>query len=254
MTTFYDEIAESYDEITGLAGRVESARGFLEYLAGQVELKSVVEAACGSGLYAILLAEMGVSVIGADISAGMLDQARRRGRAAGVDVRWVQAPMQTLADELTGHRDAVLCLGNSLPHLLTDAELDAALAGFARLLGEDGLLAVQVLNYSRVLARAERIVGIDRQGDQEYVRFYDFLDGRVRFNILHIDWSADPPRDALHSTTLRPYTAGELSAAMARHELTDVQLCGDLRGGTFDASSSDMLVVLARMPRGAKRE
>ena len=249
MTAFYDEIADRYDEITGAAGRVESAKAFLEYLATQVDLKSAVEAACGSGLYAVLLADMGVRVIGADISTGMLEQARRRARDAGVEVQWVRASMQDLADELPGPHDAVLCLGNSLPHLLTDEDLDAALAAFARLLRGGGLLAVQVLNHSRILARAERIVGIDRHGDREYVRFYDFLDGRVRFNILHIDWSVDPPGKALHSTMLRPRTADELSSAMAARGFTDVRCCGDLCGGPFDASSSDMLVVFARAPR-----
>ena len=249
MTAFYDDIADGDGEITGAAGRVESAEAFLEALATQVDLKSAVEAACGSGLYATLLAGMGVRTIGADISSGMLEQARRRARAAGVEVQWVRASMQDLADELPGPYDAVLCLGNSLPHLLTDADLDAALRGFARLLRGAGLLAVQVLNYSRVLARAERIVGIDRHGDREYVRFYDFLDGCVRFNILHVDWSVDPPGHALHSTTLRPYTADELSSAMALRAFTDVRCCGDLRGGPFDASASDMLVLLARKPR-----
>ena len=244
--SFYDDIADQYDEITGAAGRAESARAFVRELDSRHEIASAVDAACGSGLYALLLAEGGARVIGADISAGMLAEARRRGQAAGAEVEWVQASMQDLAGALAGPLDAALCMGNSLPHLLADADLEAALASFARVLRPGGVLAVQILNYARVLARGERVVGIDRHQDRFYVRFYDFLDERVRFNILAVDLSVPTHGHALHTTTLRPYTLAPLAAALARHGFADVQAFGDLRFGPFEEGASDMLVLTAR--------
>ena len=40
--------------------------------------------------------------------------------------------MQNLPASLAGPFDALLCMGNSLPHLLTDEDLTAALSGFRR--------------------------------------------------------------------------------------------------------------------------
>jgi hypothetical protein len=128
-----------------------------------------------------------------------------------------------------------------------------------------------VLNYSRILARKERIVGTDRHGERLYVRFYDFLGDLVRFNILAIDLSTlrssplrrhsygasatatedgsvEPPAHALHSTTLRPYTRDALAAALERQGFADVQASGDLKLGRFDRAASDMLVILAGAP------
>ena len=62
-----------------------------------------------------------------------------------------------------------------------------------------------VLNYARVLARGERIVGVNRAAGREYVRFYDFLPGRVQFNILQIAWHGDRCEHRLSSTMLRPF-------------------------------------------------
>ena len=101
--------------------------------------------------------------------------------------------MQELAEKVPGPLDAALCMGNSLPHLLTDADLSAALESFRRVLRPGGLLATQVLNYARVLARGERIVGIDRHGERLYVRFYDFR------------WNETLPEDEFNPKIPRDY-------------------------------------------------
>ena len=183
---FYDDIAGQYDDITGSGDRTPRVESFLRELKSRYPIASALDVACGTGLYAIQLARMGARTTGADLSAGMLDQARRRAQAAGVPVDWIAAPMQELAERLHERFDAVLCMGNSIPHLQTQADLDAAISGFVRLLNPGGIVVIQLLNYVRVLAGRERIVGINRHADREYVRFYDFLHGQVRFNILEI--------------------------------------------------------------------
>jgi len=243
---FYDDIADRYDEVTGAAGRVEPAAAFVKELASRHPIASAVDAACGTGLYAVQLARAGVRAVGADISAGMLQAARRCADAAGAEVAWVHAPMQELADRVTDPHDAVLCMGNSLPHLLTDEDLAAAMDSFRRMLRDGGLLAVQILNYHSILADRERIVGVNRSGRRLYVRFYDFLAELVRFNILVVDLSLDRPGHALHSTTLRPYTHDQLAGALGRHGFDDVQAFGDLQFGPFDPQTSDMLLITAR--------
>lgn len=243
---FYDDLAESYDAITGAAGRAEAAGAFVDELIRRFDVRSAVDVACGTGLFALALARRGLSAVGADISPGMLDQARRAAEAADLDVKWVAAPMQGLAARLDGHRDAVICMGNSLPHLLDDADLDAAIDSFAALLAPGGTVALHLLNYARILGRKERIVGVTRHGAGQYVRFYDFLPRRVRFNILEIDWAGDACRTRLSSTELRPYLAEDLAAALARHGLADIELFGDLAWAPFDAAQSDSLLIVAR--------
>ena len=245
IMTFYDELAAEYDGITDQAQRSTAAGEFVEQLTSRYAIRSAVDVACGTGLYSLILAKLGVDTIGADISAKMLQQADKRSRHAGLDVQWLEASMQELDSHLPAKCDAVLCMGNSLPHLLDDEGLHAALGAFRRSLNPGGVLAIHLLNYERILARQERIVGISRHGDRQYIRFYDFLPDRVRFNILWLDWRDDQCSHALHSTILRPYCRQELHDALARRGFADISEYGDLRLGPFDIAASEVLVITA---------
>ena len=245
----YEHIADDYDVVTGAAGRRQAAGTMLAQLRRRHPFDSVLDVACGNGMHAMMLAEMGVSVTAADISEAMLDQARRRAAEAALDVRWVHAPMQEIAKHVQGPFDAVLCLGNSLPHLLDAHQLTRCLAGFAKLLSPRGVVVLQLLNYSRVLARQERIVGVTRQGETEYVRFYDFLADFVRFNVLRLTWSAGSCRHDLADTLLRPYTRDEIAAACRTAGLDRIDCRTGPALADFDEQTSDTLTVIAQPTR-----
>ena len=240
---FYDQIAADYDRIVEQGDRAEDARRFVARLAERHALTSTVDVACGTGLYAQALADHGAAVVAADISEPMLQQAR-----LAVDnprVRWVCAPMQSLAGHVAGGVDAVLCMGNSLPHLLTDNDLAATLAGFHSMLTPGGIAVVQLLNYQRLLAAGERIVGVTRSGDSQYVRFYDFLTNRVQFNILGMHWSGSQCEHHLHQTPLRPYLAADLGPALIAADFVNVEAFGGLDLSPFQPTESDQLLLIA---------
>ena len=250
---FYDDIADSYAELTGAADRQVNAERFVKELTRRFDIASAVDAACGTGLFAIELARGGVEVVGSDISAGMLKSAPPNAAAAGVDTdlcTWVRAPMQELSDRISGGRDAVLCMGNSIPHLLTDDDLSGTLAGFVVLLAAGGVVAIHLLNYARVLSANDRIVGITRTGSKEFVRFYDFDRDSVGFNILEIQWD-DEGRCShnLLTTPLRPHLPAELIDALAAAGFENIETFGDLRFNPFDLETSDTLLLTATTHR-----
>lgn len=249
MTDFYDEIADRYDDITDAPARSAAAAAFVKEFLSRYPAASALDVACGTGMYAIPLAQAGLTVVGSDLSRAMLDGARRNAAAANVTIDWIAAPMQALSDKVTRRFDAVLCMGNSIPHLLDEGDLDAALAGFARMLNPGGIVVLQLLNYARVLEKADRIVGIDRRGDHQYVRFYDFLPGLLRFNILEIDYADGQPRHQLHSTTLRPYTADALRQALARHGFSTIESFTGLNFAPFDPAAASTVTLVGHKPR-----
>lgn len=243
---FYDEIADDYDVMTGSGERSSKAEKFLSELVARFPIKSALDVACGTGLYAIGLAKMGVRATGTDVSTAMLDQARKHAQRAALSADWVCAPMQELAAKLSQRFDAVLCMGNSIPHLLTDADLNASIAGFTHMLSPGGIIVLQLLNYARIMSRRERIVGINRQADQEYVRFYDFLPGLLQFNILEINWGGREVEHRLHSTQLRPYVMEELRDALLRHGCQDVHAYSGLQFAPFDRDDSETVMLIGR--------
>lgn len=243
---FYDRIAKEYDQITSADARAQRAKEFVKELLRRHRIASALDVACGTGMYTIPLALAGVRTAGADLSAPMLEQARGRAAKAGAGIEWLCEPMQTLAGKIEKKFDALLCMGNSIPHLLEEADLDDTLAGFARMLTPGGLVVIQLLNYARILAAGERIVDIDRQGDSQYVRFYDFLPGRVRFNILQIQWQGPHCRHQLDSTLLRPYLWNELRDAMERNGLGATQAFGGLGFQEFSAEKSETVMLMGK--------
>jgi len=243
----YEHIADDYDTVTDAAGRGQAAREMLAELRRRHPFESVLDVACGNGMHAMILAEMGASVTAVDISEAMLDQARRRADAAGLDVRWVHSPMQEIhdSDQGQGPFDAILCLGNSLPHLLDPRQLLQTMATFSLLVAPQGIVVLQLLNYARVLARRERIVGITRNGDTEYVRFYDFLEDLVRFNVLKLTWSADGCGHDLAHALLRPYKREEIAAVCRKVNLEQIEYYTGTNFTDFDEQNSDTLLLVA---------
>ena len=257
--SLYDRIAENYDRIVGSEDRLPRAESFCRWLVGLVAPAQhaptesrppvVAEAACGTGLYARVLGRLGAKVRAADLSEAMLTQARELTTPEDGQISYVRASMQELGQVISGPVDAALCVGNSLPHLLDEQALDQALASFASLLRPGGVVALQLLNYHRVLSRRERIVGVGRLDNVEFIRFYDFVsDSEIRFNVLSLRWNDGACETDIHETTLRPWRHDELVAALTRAGFGSPALYGGLDRGPFDPQQSDGLVILAHHP------
>jgi SAM-dependent methyltransferase len=107
--------------------------------------------ACGSGRLTIPIAQQGIEILGADLSASMLDVARRKALEADVDVQFVEADMRQF--ELPGDFSAVLIPGNSLLHLHSDDDWRQCFTAVRRHLAPHGRFVFDVSNWDpRVLA------------------------------------------------------------------------------------------------------
>ena len=75
-----------------VAGFIECVRE----LARQTGAREVHEVGCGEGELSLALARDGFDIRGSDISAEVVDEARERARAAGLDVAYRAAPIEAL--------------------------------------------------------------------------------------------------------------------------------------------------------------
>ncbi len=247
----YDEFSADYDRFVNWPARLATELPFIARVLGEDVPRHILDAACGTGMHAIALARRGHSVVGADISPAMVEQARANAAAAGVRVSFVVAGLGELAGRLGRDFDAVLCLGNSLPHLLTPEALHAALADFAACLRPGGTLLIQNLNYDRILARRERWMEPQshREGEREYIflRLYDFdLDGLLTFHVVTLQREGTGPwQQRVVSTRLRPLRRAELTAALERAGFAEITVYGDMTGAPFDPENSPNLIVSA---------
>lgn len=240
--TFYNRLADMYDGMTQFETRIDAQRALLAELLLRYPARRAVDMGCGTGVHAVALAQLGLDVTGLDISAGMLEKARAHARDAGAAVEFLEGDFLAAVPRIPA--DLLLCLGNSLPHLESRAALTAVLAHWRSLLGDEGRAVIQLLNYARVLDSGERIVNIRRDGEATIVRFYDFLEETLRFNILTIrDEKARLSHD-LQSTMLFPFLRADLETSAQYAGFRSAEFFGSLRLTPFDEKSTDLVAVL----------
>jgi SAM-dependent methyltransferase len=240
-----------FDVMTDWASRLAVEEPFLRQQLAQIDACSVLDAACGSGGHALALAEWGYHVVGADVSPAMITLAR----AKAVDIPRVTFHVVGLGDLASRFPlfDAALCLGNSLPHLLTEAELLAALVDLSACLRPGGLLILHNLNYDRRWQTRPRWFAVNsglHQGHQVLVwRFADYLETpqpRIDFHTALFrqgddgKWSVE-----VNSTPQRPLFQADLERLLPVAGFTDVAYYGDMTGAPFDPEESSDLVVVA---------
>jgi SAM-dependent methyltransferase len=243
VALFYDALAPHYDEMTGFQRRFVHEKPFFRLLVEKYNMTTALDAGCGTGFHALLLTQLGVQVTGIDISREMLQRAEQHARELGLTVEFLQANFE---EPLKRTFDAIMCLGNSLAHVLTADELRASLSNFAAILVQDGVLIVQLVNFERVLRSRERIQSVKEREGKIFVRFYDFEPEGVRFNILRLERGGNSFRHTLQSVLLRPIGRDELSQALIRSGFQQPNVYGAISLEDYTPDSSPDLVVIAR--------
>jgi len=252
----YDAFSAEYDHFVDWDARLAAEMPFLEQQLQSAGADRVLDVACGTGMHAVALARRGYEVVGVDSSAPMIQRARANAAEAGVEVDFQVASFGNVVDTLTMLHveptcDAVLCLGNSLPHVLTTRKLGEALDDLTACLRTEGLVLVQNRNFDRVLSARDRWMNPQghRHGAHEwlFVRFYDFeADGLLTFNMLTFHREGDEPwEQRLTSTKLWPLTHRDLVPMLERAGLGQIAVYGDMEGAAFDPDGSPNLVVAA---------
>ena len=100
-----------------LAAQGASIHGEADFVC-RFEPAAVLDAGCGTGRVAIELARRGVDVVGVDLDASMLAQARRK----APDLTWVESDLRTMS---LGRRfDVVAAPGNVMIFLAPGSEAD----------------------------------------------------------------------------------------------------------------------------------
>ena len=250
----YDSLSADYDRFVHWPGRLALEMPFIEAQLQPLSVDGrpirVLDVACGTGMHTIELARRGYLSAGADLSKGMIAKARQNAQAAGVQIDFQAVGFGDLAHRFKGF-DAVLCLGNSLPHLLSEAALVSALQDFNDCLRPGGLLIIQNRNFNAVLALQQRWMSPEAhsEGDQEWIflRFYDFNpDGSLSFHIFTLTRRGVAPwAQKIDSTRLYPQSQEMLVNALQIAGFANVAVFGDLTASPFDPMTSSNLVIAA---------
>ncbi len=147
--SFYSSISEAYDDIFPFNPvQLEFVESCLE---GAVAGKCLVDAGCGTGSLAIMLARRSAKVIGFDADEEMIKVAEQK-RPQALNLRFKTGD---LIEEFSAFKknscDAVLCFGNTLVHLNDFVQIGQFVQRALSVLKPGGKLLIQIVNYDRIL-------------------------------------------------------------------------------------------------------
>jgi glycine/sarcosine N-methyltransferase len=243
-----------YRRLIAWEARIEREGPFLRGLLAAAPDRSVVDLGCGTGEHVAFFAREGARAVGLDRSEAMIEAARdheARGEGRFVLGDALEAA-SVLADEPPF--GLALCLGNMLPHLQEDEDLERFLAQVSFLLAPGGIFLLQILNYTRIREGAVRALPVNvREGEGgEEIVFLRLMkpqpDGRILFFPTTLTLDAESEEPVAVATTRRvPLRAWTDADLCPRFEAAGMAftLYGTMQGAPYDAQTSNDLVLTA---------
>ena len=248
MAGAYEMLAADYDwmfDDDELAdGRAINHPAVARLLRRIGSASAVLDAACGTGVDAAVLARRGFTVRAADGSEAMAEGAAARFARERLVIPVLRSSWADLP-AATGERfDVVLCIGNSLVHAAGRGAMVEALTGLRRMARAGGYVVVDSRNWERLHAGRQIVQVADRVVTRAGRRCLVLYAWEIpdRFGDEHIahmvfifdnDGQTEPHE---YQITFRPFTIGELRERLELAGLREVDT-------DFDASRDRFSVV-----------
>jgi SAM-dependent methyltransferase len=222
---FYDALASQYhlvfeDWDESVERQASALDGVIRALLGEGR-RTVLDVACGIGTQSLGLAALGYRVTSSDLSPAAVERARIEARARDLAVDLSVGDMRAAYEE-HGRRefDVVLCADNSLPHLLSDDEIAAALEAFLRCTRPGGLCIVSLRDYAAGDRGVPQVkpYGLHRDGDRRRVllQVWEWRGALYDLSLYTIDDDGNECRASVGRTTYYAISVAELAALMER--------------------------------------
>lgn len=241
---FYNHLAGSYDGMinfeNALTRRIELLRPFIN-----PEYSTAADIGCGSGIDAISLAKLGLKVVAFDPSEEMLNVAQKNAATFGLStIEFNKAKAHEIDPLFYGNFDLLTSLGNTLSNIPPN-EIETSLRASYQLLKKDRGVVFQIVNYSKLIHENKRILNITKNDLHTYVRFYDFSDSKIMFNILRFE-TENPAQHNLISTEVFYYSPDQLLTMLNEIGFEEIKLWGSMNRMEYAKEKSGDIVIYAK--------
>ncbi len=236
---FYDSFAKDYNRMIPLEKQIESKKNiFSNFLSA--ETKTAADLGTGSGADSIALTKLGLQVKAFEPSSQMIKRAKKNFSKTNVEVDIYKNKVGEINASFHNSFDLVISFGNTFANINRD-EIKASIEKVINLLKPNGKAFIQILNYDKILKEKERIVNITGSDEKQFIRFYDFCDGNVFFNILSFNKNELSNRKLI-TTEIFPYTHSFWQGLNQANDCK-MEFFGDADLKKFEKSTSPNLII-----------
>jgi len=171
----------------------------------------------------------------------MLNTAKLNAKSRGLDLDFYKFSASEVPDDFSNKYDVVISFGNSFANISAD-EFESSLSTCFSLLKGKGELFIQILNYKKILLEKKRIVSITSSEEKYFVRYYDFNENHIVFNILQFD-KTNPANHQLISTIIYPYSADDFTPVLKKAGFKTINYYGSFSFTPYDPQTSNDLII-----------
>ncbi|HPN38675.1 MAG TPA: class I SAM-dependent methyltransferase [Melioribacteraceae bacterium] len=241
---FFNIASTFYDDMISFEKSAENKLKFYDLLLDKSKTK-VADVGCGTGIDSICLSKLGFNVTAFDISEEMINKAKANALKNEVNVNFCNINLAEIID-LEDNFDYIISMGNTIANIPSH-RISLFFNNVRSLLKKDGQFIFQIVNYNKILKEKNRILGVTEDADKIYIRFYDFLNLHMNFNILTIHKN-NLKENSLITTTLYPYTHKYLSELLITSGLKEVKHFSGLNKSiTNFFKSEDIIYTVCRI-------
>ena len=228
-----------YHKLYAHRGDTEAA-GFLDALIARLAPRSgarVLDLGCGAGRHARYLASKGLRVVGLDLAAGSIREARKRTQPR---LRFLRHDMRVPFGRNTF--DYVFNFFTSFGYFEQPGEHLAVVRNMATSLRPGGRVVLDYLNVR--YAEANLISEEAREIDDVIYRLTRWTDARHFYKRIVVEAGGAAPLEYVERVA--KFTLDDFERMFAAHDLGIEEAHGDYRLGPYDALTSPRLILVAR--------
>jgi len=241
---FYESFVDKYDTLVSFKNRVEREANFYDFIFKKYNVKTVLDCACGTGHHVMMLKQLGYNVTGSDLSPMMINKAQKNLKMRKLDALLKISDIRDLHKNFVEKFDAVICVGNSLPHLLSDEDIVSALSEMNAILNDNGMLILEQRNYDKLEKIKKRFFPISFKEEEVFFYVLDFFPTNIIFNIININTSNKTFHT--YTTTYNILKMDKLKELLNSTGFKIVASYEDYNFNDFNIETSDRPIILCK--------
>ena len=240
----YKILANDYEALNPKE-EIFKQKDFFDKLIKDYSVNSCLDCACGMGWHLFMLNELGIECFGSDLSSEMLSFAAKN--LEGINISLKQGDYRRLSDFWNRKFDMIICMSNSLNHMLQDNDTIEALNSMYEQLNVDGILVIDNGISDRLIKHKPKFIPARILKDTAFYFFLEYPnENEMIFNILCVKKTENSFEQAFDTMTLNAMKKSKLENLFLHTHFGKIDYFGDHGFGEYSIDESGRLIAIAQ--------